>query len=409
MLIFFTPCFLRYNLDIQSCRLNNKIGDLEMKKNIIILVSIVLVAIAGRFLYSLFGQIMMGKMMAKSAAPSVTVGEVQEAEVLKKIEAPGRIASKYQIDVLARIDGYLVKSYFKEGDFVKKGQVLFQIEPQQWALDVQKARANVANTRAQLIYAEKQLKRSAELVKKDYIAKASYDQVLSQRDALKAQLALYQATLSDAQRNYGYTRVRAPVDGQVGIITVTVGNYVNASAGPLTTINSNNPMFVTFPIDSKEFLKLANNDIEGKGRKVELYFPTGDKYELDGVQDFQDNKIDESTGTITLRATFPNPKHKLIHGEFVKVYVYSNSKVKVPAVPQTAVLENPQGKFVYTLDKNNLPVITQIKTSGQYKDCWIVESGLNIGDKVLMEGIQKVIPEKPVKIVDKETMGKTKQ
>lgn len=380
-----------------------------MKKNIIILVAVILVAIAGRFLYSLFGQMMMGKMMAKSATPLVVVDKVGEASVLKKIEAPGRIAAKYQIDVLARIDGYLVKSYFKEGDFVKKGQVLFQIEPQQWSLDVQKAKANVANTKAQLVYAEKQLKRSAELVKKDYIAKAAYDQVLSQRDALKAQLALYQATLRDAQRNYSYTRVQAPVDGQVGIITVTVGNYVNSAAGALTTINSTNPMFVTFPLDSKEFLKLTSNDLEGKNRKVELYFPTGEKYELNGVQDFQDNKIDESTGTITLRATFPNPNHRLIHGEFVKVFVYSNSKVKVPVVKQTAVLENPQGKFVYTLDKNNLPIITQIKVSGQYEDCWIVESGLNIGDKILVEGIQKVIPEKPVKIVDKDTMDKSKQ
>lgn len=379
---------------------------MSMKKNIIILAGIVLVAVMGRFLFSMFGQIMMGKMMAKGAAPNVVMGEVGEANVIKKIEAPGRIASKYQIQVLARIDGYLTKSYFKEGDFVKKGQVLFQIEPQEWALAVSKAKANVANTKAQLVYAEKQLKRSAELVKKDYIAKAAYDNVLSQRDALRAQLAMYQATLSDASRNYSYTRVKAPVDGQVGLITVTVGNYVNQAAGALTTIKSTDPMFVTFPLDSKEYLKLNKIDQNNVGRKVELYFPTGEKYDMNGVQDFNDNKVDESTGTITLRATFPNPKHKLIHGEFVKVYVYSNSKVNVPIVKQTAVLENPQGKYVYTLDKNNLPQITPIKVSGQYNDCWIVESGLKVGDKIIVEGIQKIIPEKPVKIVDKSTMEK---
>ena len=301
------------------------VGDFRMKKNIIILVSVVMIAIAGRFLYSFFGQMMMGKMMAKSATPCVLLGDIQETQVIKKIEAPGRIVSKYRVDILARIDGYLTKSYFKEGDFVKKGQILFQIEPQEWSLDVQKARANVANTRAQLVYAEKQLKRSAELVKKDYIAKASYDQVLSQRDALRAQLALYQANLNDAQRNYGYTRVQAPVDGQVGMITVTVGNFVNQAAGALTTINSANPIFVTFPIDSKEYSLLTKIDAENVKRKVELTFSTGEEYDLSGVQDFHDNTIDESTGTITMRATFPNPKGRLINGEFVKVAVYSNN------------------------------------------------------------------------------------
>jgi len=379
-----------------------------MKKNIIILVAVVFTAIAGRFLFGFYGQMMSGKMSAKGATPGVVLGEVGEASVVKKIEAPGRIVSKYQIDVLARINGYLTKSYFKEGDYVKKGQILFQIEPQEWLIAVQKARANVANTKAQLIYAEKQLKRSADLVKKDYIAKAAYDNVLSQRDALKAQLAMYQAALNDASRNYSYTTVKAPVDGQIGLISVTVGNYVNSAAGALTTINSTNPMFVTFPLDSKAYMTLSKIDSGKVKRKAELYFPTGEKYELDGLQDFYDNKIDETTGTITLRATFPNPNGKLIHGEFVKVFVYSNSEVNVPVVLQTAVLENPQGRYVYTLDKDNLPQITPIKISGQNKDCWIVEEGLKPGDKIIVEGITKIIPGKPVKVVDKAAMKETK-
>jgi len=379
-----------------------------MKKNIIILVSVILVAIAGRFIFSGYGQMMRGKMMAKGATPSIVMGEVGEVSVIKKIEAPGRIVSKYQIEVQARIDGYLTKSYFKEGDFVRKGQALFQIEPQEWAIAVQKAKANVASTKAQLIYAQKQLERSAELVKKDYIAKSAYDNVLSQRDSLKAQLAMYQAALNDASRNYSYTTVKAPVDGQIGLINVTVGNYVSAAAGALTTINSTSPMYVTFPIDSKEYMVLASLDPNNAKRKVELFFPTGDKYEVNGFQDFHDNKIDESTGAITLRATFPNPSHKLIHGEFVKVSVYSNSEINVPVVKQTAVLENPQGKYVYTLDKDSIPQITPIKISGQNLDCWIVESGIKTGDMIVTDGIQKIIPGKPVNVIDKAEMEKQK-
>lgn len=370
-----------------------------MKKNIIIILSIVVAAILIRFVSAEIGQIMQGKKSAKGHTPIVSLSEIGEAKVIKQYNAPGRIVSKYRVDVLARIDGYLTKSYFKEGDYVHKGQTLFQIEPQEYQYNVQKARANVSNTRAQLIYAEKQLKRAAILVKKDYIAKAEYDNLLANRDALKGQLAMYQAELRDAQRNMGYTRVKAPVDGQVGIITVTVGNFVNQSAGVLTTINSTSPIYVTFPLDSKAFIELGKIDGENTRRKVDLFFPTGDKYEISGIQDFHDNKIDESTGTITLRATFPNLKGKLINGEFAKIIMYSKSPIDVPIVPQIAVMENPQGKYVYTLDEKNIPQITMIKTSGQYGKYWIVESGLKKGDKVIVTGLQKVIPDQPVKIV----------
>lgn len=370
-----------------------------MKKNVIIIAAVIFIAIAMRFIFSMYGQFMQGIMMKKMSTPSVSLAEIQDADVIKQIEAPGRIVSKYRVDVLARIEGYLTKSYFKEGDNVKKDQVLFEIEPQEYLYNVQKAKANVSNTKAQLVYAEKQLQRSAILVKKDYISKAQYDEVLSNRDALRSQLAMYQATLRDAQRSYGYTRVKAPVDGQVGIISVTVGNYVNPSVGALTTINSTNPIYVTFPLDSKEYLKLTKIDPVDTKRKVEIVFPTSEKYELAGIQDFHDNKIDETTGTITMRATFPNPDGKLINGEFVKAMIYSNKPVRVPVVAQKAVMENPQGKYVYTLDKN-IPKITQIKTAGQYKDSWIVESGLKKGDKIIIGGIQKVIPDRPVKIVN---------
>lgn len=373
-----------------------------MRRNITIIFAVVFVAIALRFVFSEYGYIMQGLMKKKSHLTEVTLGEVQQADVIKQLDAPGRILSEYRVDVLARIDGYLTNSYFKEGDYVKKGQVLFQIEPQEYLYAVQKAKANVANTRAQLIYAEKQLKRAEILVQKGYIAKAEYDQLLSNRDALKGQLEMYQATLRDAQRNYGYTQVRAPVDGEVGMINVTVGNYVNSSAGTLTSIYSNDPIYVTFPIDSKEFLTLTKTEPAEAKRKVDLFFPTGEKYKLQGVQDFHDNNVDQTTGTITLRATFPNKERRLINGEYVKVIVYSNKPVNVPVVPQTDVMENPQGKYVYTIDDKNIAKITYIKTAGEYKDNWIVESGLKKGDKIIASGLQKVIPDSEVKVVNGE-------
>lgn len=381
-----------------------------MKKNIIIILAIIIAAIVFRYASGAIGQFMQNKAMKMKPAPSVQVEEVGEQEIIRSFEAPGRVTSKYRVDVLARIAGYLQKSYFKEGDYVKEGQVLFQIEPTEYMNTANVARANVENTRAQLAYAEKQLARASELVKKDYIAKAKYDEILSQRDALRAQLASSQATYQDSQRNYGYTMVKSPVNGKVGIISVTVGNYVSPTSGPLTTINSTDPIYVTFPIDSSDFNALSNADLENnKNRRVELYFNNGDKYEFDGVQDFQDNKIEQSTGTVTLRATFKNPNNQLLHGEFVTIKLYSNNKVKVPVVHQTAVQENQAGKYVYKLDEKDIPQLTYIKTGGQSGDYWIINEGVQVGDRIVTDGLQKVTPGQPVTVVTPEEMVKIKK
>lgn len=380
-----------------------------MKKNIIIFLSVIIAAILIRYGFSMFGTIMQGKAMKNKPAPSVTVQEVETKNVIRSFEAPGRVVSKYRVDVMARISGYLLKSYFKEGDTVKAGQTLFLIEPTEYSNASNVAAANVKNLKAQLVYAEKQLARAAELVKKDYIAKAQYDQILSQRDALRAQLASAQASLNDANRNLGYTRVKSPVNGKVGIINVTVGNYVSPTSGALTTINSTNPIYVTFPIESADFQALAVADkSNNRNRKVELIMNGGVKYAKLGVQDFQDNKVDQTTGTVTMRATFDNPNNELIHGEFVTVKLYSNNPVEVPVAPITAVLENQAGKYVYKLDEKNLPQLVYVKTGEQNGDNWIIKEGLQKGDRIVTEGLQKVIPGKPVTIVTAEEMKKIK-
>ena len=336
------------------------------------------------------------------ATPAVTVDTVGEANVVRQFEAPARVMAKYRVDVLARISGYLTKSYFKEGDYVKAGQVLFEIEPQEYEYAASKAKANLDNAQAQADYYKKQLARYDELVKQDYVARSDYDNILAQSTAYEAQVDSAMSAYRDAQRNLGYTKVKAPVDGRVGLISVTVGNCVNSISGALTTINSSNPMYVTFPLESKDFVELARID---KGtnvdRDVEYIFNSGIKYEFKGLQDFHDNKIDETTGTITLRATFPNPDDKLIQGDFGRIIIYSRLKDNVPTVPQTATMENQEGRYVYILDEEGLPRISYIKTGGQTDDGkWIVASGVKEGDKIITSGLQKVIPGRPVRIVD---------
>ena len=380
-----------------------------MKKNITIILTIIVVAIVLKFFFGSIMGFFQARAMKMRPAPSVQVEEVKEEQIIRTFEAPGRVTAQYRVDVLARIAGYLQKSFFKEGDYVKAGQVLFQIEPTEYMNTVNVANANVANIKSQLEYAEKQLARASELVKQDYIAKARYDEILAQRDALKAQLSSAQATYNDTQRNYGYTQVKSPVNGKVGIITVTVGNYVTPSSGPLTTINSTNPIYVTFPLNSNDYNTLAEADKDNnKNRKVELYFNDGKKYALDGIQDFQDNKIEQSTGTVTLRATFENPNDELLHGDFVNVKLYSNNKVSIPVVPQTAVQENQAGKYVYKIDEQSIPQLVYIKTDGQTNKNWIVTEGISVGDKIVTDGLQKIIPGQKVNVVTPEEMAKIK-
>jgi len=371
-----------------------------MKKNIVIILGIIILAVFLRFAYGQAGRFMANRM--PHAAPEVVVAEIGEMDVIRTFEAPGRVVSKYRVIVGSRISGFLLASYFKEGDFVKTGQDLFLIEPEEYQNAANVAKADVETFKAQLIYAEKQLARGKELVEKDYIAKAQYDNLLSTRDALRASLASAQARHADALRNLGYTRVKAGVDGQIGVINVTVGNFLAPGITPeLTTINSTNPIFVTFPLEINDFTLLSQSDgANAQNRKVEVILPGGVLYEKTGVQDFKDNKVDESTGTVTMRATFQNPDNELINGTFVTVKLYANHPVNVPVVPQVAVQENQAGKYVYKLDEKDIPQLVYIKTDEQEGDFYIVTEGLQKGDRIVVDGVQKVVPGKPVKIIE---------
>ncbi len=372
-----------------------------MRKNIILILVVICALIFSRMIISNISKSGSAKQKKSMSAPSVTVDTVKTEFVRREFEAPARVMAKYRVEVLARINGYLTKSYFKEGDFVKAGQLLFEIEPQEYSNAAGQAKGNLDNAKAQQAYYNKQLARYKELVDNDFVARADYDNVLAQRDAYRAQVQSMENAYRDAQRNLGYTKVKAPVDGRVGIIDVTVGNYVNISSGPLTTINSSDPMYVTFPLESKDYAEL--NRIDGTPnakREVEFTFSSGQKYEYKGTQDFYDNQVDESTGTITLRATFPNPEAVLLQGDFGRIKIYSNLKDEMPVVPQTATMENQEGLYVYIMDEENNPKLTYIKTMGQVGTDWIVSSGVKKGDRIITTGMQKVIPGSPVKVVE---------
>lgn len=236
-------------------------------------------------------------------------------------------------------------------------------------------------------------------MKQDYIAKSKYDEIQSQRDSLVAQLSAANSQHRDAQRNLSYTNIKAPVAGRVGAVDVSAGNYVSPSSAPLTTIYSTNPIYVLFSLSAEKFNKLTKIDKTPTNHKVEIFLPDGSKYNHTGVQDFYDNKVDKSTGSIKLRATLQNPENLLIHGEFVKVKIYANKPIIKPIVPIVAVISSQESKYVYKLDKNNIPQIAYIEIDAPYDSRhWIVKSGLKSGDKIVTDGVIKVIPQKPIEI-----------
>ena len=175
-------------------------------------------------------------MLAASSTPSVQLDEVKQMEVYKSIEIPGRVQSADKVDLVARIDGYLQKKHFKEGDFVKKGQILLTIEPTQYLNNLNKAKADLENAKAVSFKANRDYDRGAELVKKDYISKSTYDGLYADKLAASAKVAAASAALAEAQRNYGYTSIESPVDGKIGSLNIQEGNYVTMQSGPIKKI-----------------------------------------------------------------------------------------------------------------------------------------------------------------------------
>ena len=357
-----------------------------------------------RFAINIVSGNIRAKMLSTYRPPEVTVERVKTTEVNISFESSGRVDAQNEVSIVPRVSGYLEKSYFKEGSFVKKGDALFFIEASEYKNDADISLAEVNKLKAELEYANKQLQRAEELVKSDYIAKARYDELKSNRDSLLAQLNAAKSELNNKNKDLSYTLIKAPIDGKIGTVDVSVGNYVTPSTGALTTINSTDPMYIIFSLSSQDYSKLVSIDKNNNlNRKIEIY-PNGSskKYEYAGVQNYYDNKIDKSSGTVMLRADIKNPNNKLIHGEFVNVKIYSNNKTEVKIIPIVSVREDARGKRVYKVDKNNIAHEVYIKTNGQVGDNWIVTEGLEKEDVIVVNGVIKVIPDKPVKIV-KET------
>ena len=384
-------------------------GNIIKSKGFIITVIVVIIALfAGFKIFNLIKGINEAKFRA-SQPMAVEVVNIKEHDIKKSFEFSGRVEAQYSVDLVARVQGFLQKSYFKEGDFVKKGQLLFLIEPNEYEIAVKNAQAAVNATSASLTNAEKNLLRAKELVKQDFVSKSYYDEALAQRDMYKGNLDVNRAQLAQAKLNLSYTRVTAPVDGKMGKILITQGNLVNVSKGTIAKLISTNPIYVTFTLKSEDYLKFKKADPthDVSNTTVTLKLSDGTEYKQTGKIEFIDNSVDTTSGTITMRATFDNPDGLLVPGDYITVYLNPVNSRKEILVPMESVQDSAEGFFVYVVENGEndkqFAKVKHIKATEQYNGYWVVDEGLKEGDTVVVQGLNSLKDNAYVKIIKNKT------
>jgi membrane fusion protein (multidrug efflux system) len=352
------------------------------------------------------------KTPAPPQVPEVSVTTVHRASVPITTELPGRTSAYLVAQVRARVDGIVLKREFKEGGEVKTGQRLYQIDPAPYVAALNSATASLQKAEANLASTTAQAERYKVLVAANAVSKQDYDNAVASQGQATADVATGKAAVSMAQINLGYTNVVSPITGRSGLSLVTEGAYVQASAATLmATVQQIDPVYVDLTQSSIEGLQLRRDIASGQLKlngpnqaKVTLLLEDGTQYPLPGSLQFTDITVDQGTGSVTLRAIFPNPRFVLLPGMFVRARIEEGVKEDAFLVPQVGVTHDPSGKATALVvgpdDKVTAHTLQLRGTSG---DQWIVEGGLDDGDRVIVAGMQKAKPGTAVKAVEAQT------
>jgi membrane fusion protein, multidrug efflux system len=328
----------------------------------------------------------------------VAVVKVAGAPVEPALEFVGRVSAVDRVDVRARVKGFLEAVLFKEGDAIKKGAPLYRIEKGQFEGDVKQAEGALLRSKAAKDLSSIQLKRAEDLLAKQTGTAVARDQALAADQQAQAQIIGNQGALDIARLSLSYTDIVAPVAGKISATNVTVGNVVGPDSGVLTTIVSQDPMYVKFPVSEREFLKMRENgqNVPVDKIRVGVRFADGSTYAQSGAIDFVDVRVDKATDTINVRASVPNPKGALVDGQFVRVVVQTVKPEEKLVVPQAALMADQNGVYVFVV-KDGKAEARRITTGGAFKDNLVVREGLSEGDLVIVDGLQKVRPGAPVR------------
>ena len=328
--------------------------------------------------------------------PAVTVKAVVNRPVTDTGAYIGRVVPIERVEVVARVPGFIEQRNFTEGQIVKKGELLFRIEQDTYKASVDQQAANLAKAKANEVNANLQLERNQALIKSQAVPQATIDQLAAAEQGAKADILQAQALLEQAQINLGYTEIRSPIDGKIGIAKFTVGNLVQPSSGPIATIVSQDPIYVTFQPSEADVLAykrwLAQTDRKSPHLTVHIRLPDGTIYPHPGLTNFLDVQVQPDTDTVTVRAQLPNSDALLIPGGVVGVVVDRGTPVESLLVPQSAVLLDQAGHYVLVVDDAKKVEQRRVTTGIEQGRDIVITQGLKAGEIVIVEGVQKVRP-----------------
>jgi len=351
-------------------------------------------------------------------APDVAVVTMQPEQIVITTELAGRTSAYRVADVRPQVNGIIQKRLFTEGADVKAGQVLFQIDPAPFKAALDNARAALSRSEANLAAIQPRAERLKELVEEKAVSRQEYDDAAAALKQAQADIRYWQAMVETARINLGYTTVRSPISGRIGKSNVTEGALVTAQQPlALATVQQLDPMYVDVTQSSTEVLRLRRRMEEGRlkpGEKnrsrVRLILEDGTRYTREGTMQFRDVTVDPTTGSVILRIVFPNPAGVLLPGMFVRAVVDEGVNPKALLVPQQAVSRDSKGNpFTLVVDSRDKVEHRPLVLDRAIGDKWLVLSGLAAGERLIVEGVQRVRPGMVVKAVPFAAGGETKK
>ena len=334
---------------------------------------------------------------AAPAAPPVSVAAALEQEVVETVDFPGRIEAVESVEVRARVNGYLQAVRFRPGAQVRKGDLLFIIDPRPFEAELARAEATLANTRAQLELARTELARQEQLLAERATSRREYDDAAARLRQFDAQLRANQASVESARLSLAYTRITAPVDGRVGKAEITVGNLVQGevpNSPILTTVVSMNPVYAAFEADEASYLRFVSSR---KNLSVAIGLASEQGFPHRGRIDFVDNRVDPQSGTVRMRALLDNKDGRFTPGLFARVRLGdTHSPRKAVLVAERAIGTDQSKRFVLVVNGENKAEYREVRVGRVIEGLRVIESGLQAGEVIVVNGLQRVRPGAPV-------------
>lgn len=332
-------------------------------------------------------------------APGVMVTKAQTQLVKETAEFIGRTEAVNDVELRARVQGYLLERHFVEGDNIEFGDTLFTIESDTYEAEVAAAQGNVERAEAEVARTVDDLKRYEKLFKTQNVSERDINKARNDKLQADANLTSSRANLQRAQTDLDNTVIRAPIKGRIGRSIVSVGSLINEGGDPLARLVELDPMYVSISVSERALIILKKRQLESglendelPNIEVQLRLPNDQLYARIGRIDFVDNVVDTHTATIHVRAKFPNPDELLIPGMFVRVLIGSEEKTQALLIPAQAIQEDQAGKFVMIVDSENVVDVRRVKTAYTEKGRVKIIDGLQGGESVVVEGVQKIRP-----------------